>query len=79
MVTVLMAGTAHADRWKYCVLASMASDDPPDGAGHAEKVEHHEQNGAALLFGALDDCFDVAVKAVVAYHLVPQQEASNVG
>ncbi len=28
-------------------------DDPPDGAGHAEEVEHHEEDGAALLLGAL--------------------------
>lgn len=54
-------------------------DDPPDGAGHAEEVEHHEEDSAAFLFGALDDSFIVfGVETVVAHHSVPQEVPSYV-
>lgn len=54
-------------------------DDPPDGAGHAEEIQHHEEDSAAFLFGALDESFVVFwVETVVAHHSVPQEVPSYV-
>ena len=57
---------------------------PPDGAGHAEVVEHHEEDRAALLLRALRHDFEGARRAHQrrprgARHAVLDDEAGHVG
>lgn len=63
-----------------CQEPGERQDDPPDGTGHAEEIEHHEEDGAAFLFGALNNCLiAIRVEAVITHHLVPQEVTSYVG
>jgi len=60
---------------------------PPDGRGHAEEVEHHEDNGAGLMLGALGDGRDHFEtgqvgrrrEGVAAGDVVALEEAGHVG
>ena len=63
-------------------------NDPPDGAGHAEEVEHHEEHSAAFLLGALgDEGFHALfgeirfgrLEGLHARYLLPHGEAHNIG
>lgn len=62
-----------------CQEPGEGQDDPPDRAGHAEKIQHHEEDSAAFLFGALDKSFIVFWgETFVTHHSVPQEVPSYV-
>lgn len=53
---------------------------PPDGAGHTKKVQHHEENGAAFLLGALSHSpVAVVFELIHTHHFIFQEKSSGVG
>lgn len=59
---------------------SQGQNHPPDGAGHAKKVQHHEEDGAALLFSPLGHGpVAVLLEFIHTNYFILEEKSSSVG